>query len=258
MYKSLSLSVLTAFLLFFMVTLTGAQGTPNITQQVTYRETIKRFVTFDPAQAQLLSPLEKEGLSRQSETRRVTQSVDQQQNVSTRVVIENTDVYEPWMRPTRTILNDQNGLALWDDKNQVKYFAPHTGADLEAYNQLKQSIAQNGLLPGKSFAVPTAEQLAQLRTQGAVVNVLPGGKYSIQTEGQTMLYDPANLSVNRQISEQGRLATELYQQYTALEGRNVPSVKIEKTFETLDSGVCITRVEYILYDQYQINLPANR
>lgn len=226
--------------------------------QISYTEKITRFTNVNPNDFSRLTELDKNKLRVIEELRQVVKTVDANNDLTTTTTITSTNEYESWVNRAAKIVSDKNGTTVYDLRNQVLASMPKSAIGVQQYQAVKGKVGELGLKPAPDFPVLSDAQLADFTRQGGAVSRLQNGQIKLTSGNNETIYDATNKIFTVSVKEQGRTVRQALYNYDVVGGQTVPSLKMEKLFETLPSGVCVENVTSTQYSNYSFTTTIPR
>lgn len=219
---------------------------------ITYKEKIVTHFEISQTALPNIPNVDKARLKTETEERAVATYVDQNNDITTNIVVTRPPANESWIRPVSRILIDKNGATLFDSKNAVIVSMPNTSEQATDYQNLKNLGAGTGLKSSVQFRQPTTTDLENLQKNGFNAQVMQDGVVRVVKNQTEILYNNAAKQVTfNQYGDDGKLATQRIQTYQTINGDEILVSKVEKTTETTTNGICYTKVVTTLTSNYQ-------
>lgn len=219
---------------------------------IAYKEKIVTHFEISPSALPSIPNVEKEKFKTQTEERNVATYVDQNNDITTNIIVTSQTANEAWIRPVSRILIDKNGVMLFDSKNTILSSMPNTAEQSADYQNIKNQAAGSGYKSSIQFQQPGQKEIDQLQKNGFNAQIMPNGVLRA-TKGTTeYLYDnAAKLVTTNSYGLDGKLDKQLVQKYQSINGDEILTSKVERTTEQTVNGICYTKVVTTLITNYQ-------
>ena len=161
--------------------------------------------------------------------------------------LNSVNYFEEWMPEVKTTYIDGSGVYLFDSIGEQLMFLPHS----PRYDTLSLLRAAN-FFP--AFEPLAAAQIAELESNGVVVDSIGGAALSIRFGNKETLYDHSELRIeNRVYDGEGLPSFVASKRFITLTGGEiVPERVVEKRAYTFSSGVCGHFVTIKAFGNYEL------
>jgi hypothetical protein len=223
----------------------------QIKASLSYDQTISTFFEVAPNEMNRLYEFEKVGLRSVTESRSTSTIVDQNGDIMTTIVIRSTNEGEPWMNKTSSIVIDKVGVKTFDASGKTLVNEPYSADQLRDYNALKQKVAIDGTGGLPEFRPLSPSDLTTMQGQGYSVQTLTDGTIKARKGNTEFNYNNANkFYSNAMFDAQNKPLEETLFFFKDVNGRNLPSTKVERSYSKSSRGVCISQVTTTTYSNY--------
>jgi hypothetical protein len=237
--------------LILMISTSITAQTQPVKSSLSYDQTVTTRFEVAPADMSRLLDFEKMDLKPVTEVRNTSTVVDQNGDITTTITIRSSDGDEPWMNKTARIVIDRLGVKMFDATGKTLVNDPYTTEQLQSYNNLKQQVATNGTGALPDFRPMTASDISNLQSQGYAVQSLADGSVKARKGDTEMIYNTAGKSVTTTVYDtQNKVLDQTLFAYKDVNGKNVPNVKVERSYSNSSKGVCIGQVTTTIYSNY--------
>ena len=249
-FKQLTSSCLGLLCLLPSVT-QGQTQLNGLKHSTTYQEKIETyFLLPESVDMQLLPPIDKVSIQGYNEENLVVRAIDSNNDFTTTVTHLSSDRYGAWdKKPGRTVIT-RDAVKLYDQNNNLASDLPSIPQALAQYDMMKAEIAANGIAPNQTFPAMGIAQIQNLSQQGANVTMLSNGVVQIDKDGIRNLYDAANKRTEWAKVENNKVVFSISKLYAVIDGKSVPTQRIEMEQVTLGGGVCAQKITKTTFSKY--------
>ena len=160
---------------------------------------------------------------------------------------------ESWSTLPSKIVYDESEMRIYKADGSLQTQRPYSPDEVsmrELINVNPNYFGKQPLLQAFSSA-----QISQLEASGASVTALSSNEVKISTPNTELIQNHNQLSLDRRQFENGQLKSRNQTRFLPTNdgAYMIPAIEIQRSFETLTSGLCIEKIEVKRYQNYRIN-----
>ncbi len=206
-----------------------------------------------------LTALEKVKLKSRQKELHVEVCLNKAGDIITEILLLNPEEYfEDWMSQIAKTVITEKSVKVYDDMGVLLLDRSKSAKSLDVSKGIYQGLF-DGLKPAPQFLKLTTEHYNQLQQAGFTVETLPNGAIKANNGSLELIYDTENRLLTKSFFKDGILQSSITEHFIEDSSKElVPNYKLEKSYKTFPSGVCVEENRLTVYKNYFANRAKNR